>query len=182
MILSMAFKIIPIVVATAFAAVVLIFSKCISSNAAFRSVHWNVLLIIASAFGISHALENSGIAHFLAERLVFGIGSLGILGLLSGIYFMTSFYTEIITNNAAAALLFPIAIATANHAGVDPRPFAIAIAIAASASFATPLGYQTNLMVYGPGGYKFRDFIKIGLPMNLLVGIIALTTIYLYYF
>ena len=122
MILAMAFKIVPIVVAVAFAAVVLIFAKCISSNAARKSVHWNVLLIIASAFGISQALENSGIAYFLADKLILLVGPLGILGMLIGIYFMTSFYTETITNNAAAALLFPIAIATANHAGVDPRP------------------------------------------------------------
>ena len=182
MIMAMVFKIVPIVVATAFAAVVLIFSKCISPSVAHKSVHWNVLLIIASAFGISRALENSGVAHFLADKLIFLVGSVGTLGLLSGIYFMTSFYTEIITNNAAAALLFPIAIATANQAGIDARPFAIAVALAASASFATPLGYQTNLMVYGPGGYKFRDFLKIGIPMNLLVGVLVITIIYVYYF
>ena len=182
MILAMAFKIVPIVIATAFAALVLVFSKCISSSAAHKSVHWNVLLVIASAFGIARALENSGVAHFMADKLIFLVGPLGILGMLVGIYFMTSFYTEVITNNAAAALLFPIAIATANQAGIDPRPFAIAVAVAASASFATPLGYQTNLMVYGPGGYKFSDFLKIGLPMNILVGILAITIIYFFYF
>ena len=182
MILAMVFNLVPIVVATAFAAVIFVFSKCITPNAAYKSVHWNVLLIIASSFGIYRALENSGVAQFLAERLIFTIGSVGILGLLTGIYFMTSLYTEIITNNAAAALIFPIAITTANQAAIDPRPFAIAVAIAASASFATPLGYQTNLMVYGPGGYIFRDFIKAGLPRNLLFGIVAITVIYFYYF
>ena len=182
LILAMAFKIVPIVVATAFAAVLLILSRCITTNAAYKSVHWNVLLIIASAFGIAQALENSGVAHFFAENLIVLIGPLGILGLLAVVYFMTSFYTEVITNNAAAALLFPIAVATANQAGLDPRPFAIAVALAASASFATPLGYQTNLMVYGPGGYKFRDFIKVGLPMNILIGIVAITMIYFIYF
>lgn len=182
MILAMALKLVPIVVATALAAVVFIVSKCISTNTAYKSVHWNVLLIIASAFGIAQALENSGVAYFLAERIIFLIGPLGIIGVLASIYFMTSFFTEVITNNAAAALLFPIAMAAAKQAAIDPRPFAIVVALAASASFATPLGYQTNLMVYGPGGYKFRDFIKIGLPMNLIIGIIAITMIYFYYF
>ncbi|MDD8046615.1 MAG: anion permease, partial [Verrucomicrobiota bacterium] len=99
-----------------------------------------------------------------------------------GIYFITSFYTEIITNNAAAALVFPITLALTQEAGIeDPRPFLIGLALAASASFATPIGYQTNLMVYGPGGYRFRDFLKIGIPMNLLMGLIALLTIYFVY-
>jgi di/tricarboxylate transporter len=107
------------------------------------------------------------------------VGSFGILGILVGVYFMTSLYTEIITNNAAAALLFPISLSAAHQAGVDPRPFLIAVAIGASASFATPLGYQTNLMVYGPGGYKFKDFMKIGIPMNIFIGVVAVGIIYL---
>lgn len=182
MILAMATEVVPIVIATALAAVALVFSGCISRNDAQKSIQWNVLVIIASAFGISKALDNSGVAQFLAERLIYLVGSIGVIGILTGVYFMTSLYTEIITNNAAAALVFPIAIATAHQAGLDPRPFAIAVAIGASASFATPIGYQTNLMVYGPGGYKFSDFLKIGIPMNLLVGIIAISIIYLIYF
>jgi len=182
MILAMVFNVVPIVIATSSAAIILVFSKCISRSDAQKSIQWNVLVIIASAFGISRALDNSGVAQFLAERLILVVGTFGILGLLTGVYFMTSFYTEIITNNAAAALVFPIAIAMANQAGLDPRPFAITVAIGASASFATPLGYQTNLMVYGPGGYKFSDFLKIGLPMNILIGIMAITIIYFWYF
>lgn len=178
----MTIEIIPIVYATAIAAIALIFSRCISPQEAQRSVQWNVLLVIASAFGISRALSNSGVAQVLAKALVELVGSFGILGVLAGVYFMTSLYTELITNNAAAAFVFPIAIATASEAGFDPRPFAIAVAIGASASFATPIGYQTNLMVYGPGGYKFTDFLKIGVPMNLLMGFMAIGLIYLIYF
>jgi di/tricarboxylate transporter len=85
--------------------------------------------------------------------------------------------TELITNNAAAALIFPIAISSATQMGIDPIPFAVAVAIAASASFATPIGYQTNLMVYGPGGYKFTDFLKVGLPMNFAFMLVALVVI-----
>lgn len=182
MIIAMVLNLLPIVITTALAAVVLIISRCISPSDAHKSVRWNVLLVIASAFGLARALQNSGVAQFLANNLVTATSALGVIALLAVVYFLTSFYTEIITNNAAAALIFPIALATAKQAGLDPRPFLIAVAIAASASFATPLGYQTNLMVYGPGGYKFRDFIKIGVPMNLLVGVLAISLIYIFYF
>jgi len=178
MILSMALNIVPILVSVSIAAVILIISKCITPHEARKSVEWSILLIIASSFGIAKALDNSGVAYFLANKLIIIVGSFGILGLLAGVYFMTSLYTEIITNNAAAALLFPISLSAANQAGADPRPFVIAVAIAASASFATPLGYQTNLMVYSPGGYKFNDFLKIGIPMNIFIGCMAITIIY----
>ncbi len=182
MITVMATGAVPIIVAVSVAAVVLVAGRCISPEDAWASVDWSVLLIIASAFGISKGLQNSGVAGFLAERLIVGLGSFGPIGLLAGIYFITSFYTEIITNNAAAALVFPITLALTQEAGIeDPRPFLIGLALAASASFATPIGYQTNLMVYGPGGYRFRDFLKIGIPMNLLMGLIALLTIYFVY-
>jgi di/tricarboxylate transporter len=160
------------------AAVILVVSKCVTPSEARKSVEWNVLLIIASSFGIAKALDNSGLAYFLASNLILAVGSLGILGILAGVYFMTSLYTEIITNNAAAALLFPIALSAATQAGVDPRPFLIAVALGGSASFATPLGYQTNLMVYGPGGYKFTDFLRVGIPMNIFIGCVAITLIY----
>jgi di/tricarboxylate transporter len=91
---------------------------------------------------------------------------------------MTSIYTEIITNNAGAALLFPIALSAAAQAGADPRPFLIAVALAGSACFATPLGYQTNLMVYGPGGYRLKGFLKIGIPMNIFIGCMAVAILY----
>lgn len=178
MILSMALNILPILASVSIAAVILIISKCVTPHEARKSVEWSVLLIIASSFGIAKALDNSGVAYFLAKKLIIVVSSLGILGILAGVYFMTSLYTEIITNNAAAALLFPIAFSVAQQAGVDPRPFLIAVAIGGSACFATPLGYQTNLMVYGPGGYRFKDFLRIGIPMNIFIGCIAITIIY----
>jgi di/tricarboxylate transporter len=178
MILSMALNILPILASVCIAAVILIISKCIAPQAARRSVDWGVLLIIASSFGIAKALDNSGVAYFLAEKLIISVGSLGLIGILAGVYFMTSIYTEIITNNAAAALLFPIALSAATQAGADPRPFLIAVAIGGSACFATPLGYQTNLMVYGPGGYRFKDFLKIGTPMNIFIGCMAIAILY----
>jgi di/tricarboxylate transporter len=182
MIVAMASGIIPVVMAACGGALLLILLKCITIEDACRSVEWKVLIIIASAFGISKGLENSGVAFFLADKIISTVGSFGIIGLLTGIYFITSFYTEIITNNAAAALLIPIVFSVANQIGTDPHPFLIAVTMGASASFATPIGYQTNLMVYGPGGYCFKDFLKIGIPMNLFIGIIVITIIYFIYF
>ena len=101
---------------------------------------------------------------------------------LALVYGVTMLFTEFITNNAAAALMFPIALAVTQQAGLEPRPFFIIVALAASASFATPIGYQTNLMVYGPGGYKFRDFMKIGIPMNVFIGVLVIFMAYMLYF
>ena len=182
MVLTMGFEWLPIVLTAALAAMVYILSKTISPVEAMNSINWSILLIIASSFGISQALVNSGVAAFLAHGLLKIFSGAGAFAILAAVYFMTSFYTEIITNNSAAALMFPIALATATQAGLDPRPFFIATALAASASFATPIGYQTNLMVYGPGGYKFTDFLKIGLPMNIFIGLFAIILLYSFYF
>lgn len=181
MILLMALNILPVLVVVGTAALLLIVSNCINHKDAQTSIEWPVLLIIASAFGISKALENSGVAQFLAMEIIDAIGQFGYLGLLFGVYFLTSFYTEIITNNAAAALMFPIALAVAGQANIDSRPFILALAMAASASFATPIGYQTNMMVYGPGGYRFKDFLRIGIAMNIVIGIFVVLLIYYFY-
>jgi di/tricarboxylate transporter len=159
------------------AATVLVCTRCITVVEARRSIELNVLVVIASALGISQALEKSGAAGFLAGNMVEMMQGFGPIGLLAAVYLSTSLMTELITNNAAAALIFPIAISSATQMGIDPIPFAVAVAIAASASFATPIGYQTNLMVYGPGGYKFTDFLKVGLPMNFAFMLVALVVI-----
>ena len=182
MILLMGLGVFSILSIVAAAAIILVLSKCISPQDAQRSIEWPTLLIIASAFGISAALENSGVADFLATNLITALGSLGIIALLAGVYFLTSLYTEFITNNAAAALMFPIVLSIAQEAGINPRPLILALAMAASASFATPIGYQTNLMVYGPGNYKFTDFFRIGIPMNIIVGLISVLVIYFLYY
>ena len=181
MIVIMATGLLPILLTVSLAAAALVLSGCIRPVDARRSVDWKVLLIIASSLGIAKGLANSGLAHFLAVQIIDLFGEIGTLGILAGVYFMTSFYTEVITNNAAAALVVPIALSLANQTGLDPHPLMVAVAIAASASFATPIGYQTNLMVYGPGGYRFRDFMRIGIPMNLTIGIMAISAIYLIY-
>jgi di/tricarboxylate transporter len=182
MIALMATGILPILAIVAAAALILVTSKCISPEDAKNSIEWPTLLVIASAFGISKALENSGVAFFLATKLIAAVGSLGIVGLIAGVYCLTSLYTEFITNNAAAALMFPIVINIAEKASIDPRPLLISLTIAASASFATPIAYQTNIMVYGPGGYKFIDFLRIGVTMNIFSAIITVAIVHLLYF
>jgi di/tricarboxylate transporter len=177
MVLLAAFGIMDILNAAILAAIILMFSRCITVVEARRSIELNVLIVIASALGISVALEKTGAARFLAMQIIDAVSGFGPVGLLAAICLATTLLTELITNNAAAALVFPIAMSAAQNAGLDPRPFVIAIAISASASFATPIGYQTNLMVQGPGGYTFRDFLRVGLPLNLLFLLVSILVI-----
>ncbi len=182
-VLTATLNLLPIVLAAAIAAIALVLTGCISTEDGKQSVDWSVLVVIACAFGIGKAVSNAGIATFMAEVIISGLGSFGTIGVLFGVFFATSFYTEVITNNAAAALVFPISVPIAESLGLaSPLPLAVLIAIAASASFATPIGYQTNLMVYGPGGYRFRDYLTAGVPLNILVGTVAVVLVYIWYF
>ncbi len=153
----------------------MILTRCISPAVARQSIDWQTLITIGAAFGLGRALEESGAAHLVAGGIVNSAGVLGPVAVLALIYILTSAFTESVTNNAAAAIMLPFVVALAMQPGFDvsPRPFAIAIAFAASASFVTPIGYQTNLMVYGPGGYRFTDFIRVGLPLNLILLVLA---------
>jgi di/tricarboxylate transporter len=135
------------------------------------------LVVIAASFGLGKAIEASGLAASLGHLIIEGSSGFGPIGVLLAVTLATIALTELITNNAAAVLLFPIAIATAAQLGLDPRPFAIAVTVAASASFLTPIGYQTNTMVYGIGGYRFTDYIRLGLPLTILVIIVIVTVV-----
>ena len=142
-----------------------------------KYISWDVLIAIACAFAISKAMLNSGISDIFASYIIDISRSYGAHGALCAMLLLAMFCTEVITNNAAAALCFPIAISVSTKLGVDPTPFFVAICIAASASFSTPIGYQTNLIVQGIGGYKFKDYIRIGLPMNIITLIISMILI-----
>ncbi len=142
-----------------------------------KPINWDVLITIACAIGVSRALQESGAADFIARSTINLSKGFGPLGVLAAIFLITNIFTEIITNNAAAAITFPIAYAAATQLGVDPKPFFITICIAASASFSTPIGYQTNLIVQSIGNYKFSDYWKIGLPLNIMALIISLLVI-----
>ena len=142
-----------------------------------RAVSWDVLITIACAFAISKAMQNSGAADSLARTTINFARTFGPVGIMAAIYIITTIFTEIITNNAAAALVFPIALSAAQQLNIDPKPFFVTITVAASASFATPIGYQTNLIVQAIGNYKFTDFLRIGLPLNILAFIISMLLI-----
>ena len=157
----------------ALAAVLMALLKIFPPKKYTRAISWDVLITIASAFAISKAMINSGAAQFLASTAINSVKHMGPGAVLAIIYFMTMLFTEVITNNAAAAIAFPIALSAAQQLGVDPKPFFIAICIAASASFSTPIGYQTNMIVQAIGNYKFRDFIKVGIPLNIITFILA---------
>ena len=146
-----------------------------------KYISWDILITIACAFAISKAMSNSGFAAFIAEYIIGMTDALGPYALLAVIFIITNLFTELITNNAAAALSFPIALEVANHLGVSPTPFFVVICMAASASFSTPIGYQTNLIVQGIGGYKFSDFVKIGLPLNIIVFVLSVFLIPLFW-
>jgi di/tricarboxylate transporter len=155
----------------------MLLTKCLPGPEARRSIKWDVLITIACSFGISKALQNSGTADYIGSWILKSATTFGAVGALAVVYLLTMLITELLTNNAAAALVFPIALSTASQLGVDPRPFLIAVTVAASASFMTPIGYQTHLIVQGAGGYKFSDYFKVGLPLNILVALVALFVI-----
>ena len=159
--------ILEIMTAAMVGACLMIVTRCCTGTEARRSIDLSLLLVIGAALGIGACLETTGAAKAIADRIVGLAGGNERLVILA-LYFVTSFFTEMITNNAAAVLVFPIAVAAAHKLGVDPKPYIIAVTIAASAAFATPFGYQTNLMVYGPGGYRYSDYLRFGIPLSLL--------------
>ncbi len=174
-------KVIPLVAAASGAALLMVLSGSISRAEARRAIDWRVLIAIASAFGIAAAIRNSGLADLLGKGIAHLQQTFGTFGAVVGVYGITSLANTVITSNATAALVFPVAISTALLSGVALRPFAILVAVAAAASFATPISYQTNLMVYGPGGYRFGDYLRIGVPMQVLTGLVAVTVVSLLY-
>jgi di/tricarboxylate transporter len=162
----------PILLAALVAGALMLLTRCVTVEAARRSFDWEVLLAIAASFAVGMALETTGAARDIATRMIDLAGGEPWLA-LAIVYAVTLIVTELITNNAAAALMYPFAIVTAQGLGVNYMPFVIAVMMAASAGFATPIGYQTNLMVFGPGGYRFSDYVKIGVPLDILIGIVT---------
>jgi len=160
--------VVPILHASLVAAVVLVVTGVLTATQARAAVDLDVLVVIAASFGLGAAIQGSGLAALLGRALVGGTAGLGPVAVLAAVTVATMLLTELITNNAAAVLLFPVALATASQLHLNPRAFAVAVTIAASTSFVTPIGYQTNTMVYGMGGYRFGDFVRLGLPVTLV--------------
>jgi di/tricarboxylate transporter len=177
LILVMSSGIVPALVASTLCAVGRVAMGGVSTGDARRSIEGQVLVTIAAALGVGAALEASGAAPAIATAFVDLARPWGPLAALAAIYALGSVLTALVTNTAAAVLMFPFCLETARLYDADPRPFLIALILSASASFSTPIGYQTNMMVYGPGGYRFGDFFRIGAPLNLLLAVVALLLI-----
>lgn len=161
--------------------VIMAWTKLFPAKKYTKYISWDILITIACAFAISKAMENSGFAGMVAEMIIGVTSSLGAWGTLAILFIITNMFTELITNNAAAALSFPLALEISSQLGVNPMPFFVVICIAASASFSTPIGYQTNLIVQGIGNYKFTDFFKFGFPLNLITFILTVLLVPLFW-
>lgn len=163
------FQVLPIAALALIAAVAVVAFGCVDAQEAYSAIQWRILMLIFGMLALGVAMERTGAAALIVTTLSVGVAPYGAVAVLSAVYLLTSLLTEVLSNNAAAILLTPIAIGLGEQLGVDPRPLVVAVMFAASASFATPIGYQTNTFVYNAGGYRFRDFIRIGLPLNLIL-------------
>ena len=168
-----AFGVAPIFLLAAVSVAVVLITRCIDAEEAFAFVDGRLLALIFSMLAIGVALESSGAVRLIVQALAPALGNLPPFLIIWAIYLLTSVLTELVSNNAVAVVVTPVAIGLAQSLGIDPRPLVVAVMVAASASFATPIGYQTNMLVYGPGGYRFTDFMKVGIPLNLSVGLLA---------
>ena len=147
--------------------------RAIDADEAFSVIDGRLLALIFAMLAVGTALQASGAVALIVNMLAPVFSQLPPVLLIWVLYLVTSVLTELVSNNAVAVVVTPIAIALAQALGVDPRPLVVAVMVAASASFATPIGYQTNMMVYGPGGYQFTDFMRVGIPLNLSIGLIS---------
>jgi di/tricarboxylate transporter len=175
MIVATSFSLLTILESSLLAAGALIGTKCISFEDAGKSIDYSVLVVIACAFSLGAAVEHAGLAEIVSDSLIEFVDT-PILALIA-VYLTTALLTELMTNNAAAIIMLPIAITVSEKLGIDYHAFAVVVMIAASASFMTPTGYQTNLMVMGPGGYRFSDYFKVGAPLSVLVAVLALVLV-----
>lgn len=163
----------PILVSSILGCIALVVTRCLTLEEAYEAIDWKVIFMLAGVLPLGLAMQKSGAAELLAQHALGVVGPWGPIAVLAGLYLITAVLTEFMSHNATAVLLAPIAISTAATLGVSAKPFLMAVCFAASTSFSTPVGYQTNTMVYNAGGYKFTDFVKVGLPLNLIFWALA---------
>lgn len=168
-----AIGLLPIVLTSLLGAIAMVLTGCLQPDEAYEGIDWGVIVLLGSLLPLGLAMQQTGTAEFLARAVLGFTRSIGPMGLLFTVYLLTSVLTELISNNATALVLTPIAAAAAQAAGLSPMPFVIAVMLAASNSFMTPIGYQTNTFIYGPGGFRFIDFLRVGGPLSLISLVVA---------
>jgi len=177
-----AMKIIPLFMGILIILMAALSMKIVSPKELPKAIDYNLALIIVLSLAFGTAMIKTGAAQLIAGNLIHLCLPLGKVGIISAIYFITALLAAVITTKAAVALIFPISLTVSVNLGLDPMPFILVVAYASAANFMTPIGFQTNLMVFGPGGYTFRDFMKFGFPLTILYMIVAVTILSLIYF
>jgi di/tricarboxylate transporter len=168
-----ALGLLPIAESALVGSVLMVVTRCLPLRKVYESIDWKIVFLLACLIPMGTALEQSGAADLVVGVLLSGVHGWWPTIVLGALFLLAALLTGVLSNNATALLLAPIAVSTAHAMGVDPRPFLVAVTFAASSAFYTPIGYQTNLLVYGPGGYRFLDYVRVGGPLNALIWIVA---------
>ena len=177
MLLLMTFKLVPSVTAVLLTALAMVLARCVSMKNAYASINWESLVLIAGMLPMATALDKTGGIQLIVNGLVGSLGELGPIALMTGLFMLTSIFSQFISNTATTVLVAPIAMIAATNMGISPYPLLMTVAIAASTAFSTPVASPVNTLVLGPGGYKFNDFVKLGVPLQLLVMALSLLAV-----
>jgi di/tricarboxylate transporter len=167
----------PIAIAALFGVVLMLLTRCLTMEEAYAAIEWKAVFLIAGMLPLGIAMEQTGAARFLAEGMVALVGDLGPLAVLAGLFILAALASQVMPNPAVAVLVAPIALNTANDLGISPYPLMMAVAISASAAFLSPVGHPANVLVMGPGGYRFADYTRVGVPLTLVVLAVALIVV-----